>query len=514
MKQGLSIFTLANFNLVNFNAALKRKFEHTAVNSVDYQQMFPYLLSLDKSVVHDKICICWITLEDLKQAKVLNIDLVDTLLKLNQSFQYGIVILPQIESSNQNSFQGNDWRLFIYQFNAELLRRSMGTNLFPLDPGPWLVEQGNNAISPAMWYLSKTPYHKQVFKLAAEACYSVLNAWNGLAKKVLIVDLDDTLWGGIVGDDGMDNLRIGGHDPIGEAFADVQKYILQLKSQGIILCISSKNDEQVALEVFDKNIGMILKKDDFVTWRINWKDKAENVAEIIKELNVGDDSVVFLDDSPAERNRIRTAFPGVLVPELPSDKMEVPRFLQNLNCFNRIHLTEEDLNRTGLYQDEQKRNQTIQKFKSSDDWIASLEIDIRFELLNEQNLIRAEQLLNKTNQMNLRTRKLNKIELLSWAQQKNHWFYVVHVKDIFGDNGITGLIGFHKESDIMILEDFVMSCRVMGRKIENTMLQFILSKTEEEKCKELLAEYLQSSKNKPILDFFLDLEIPKLHFIS
>ena len=506
MSQPLSIFTLASFNLQNFNAALKKEFHDTEVTSVDYEQMFPFLLNLKPARSRPApggICICWISMRDVFQAKEMKMDLVELILKLNQSFQYSIVILPTFDSPAFNTFQGNSLRTELYKLNLALSEKTIGTNIAVLDPAAWMVQQGNNSVSSSLWYLSKTPFHKNIFKLAADACKSTLNAFTGNSKKILIVDLDDTLWGGIVGDDGLENLKIGGHDAIGEAFADFQRWIQMIKSWGVILCICSKNDEKIALEVFEKHSGMILKKEDFVKLRINWNDKAANIVEMVKEVNVAMDAVVFLDDNPAERERIRTALPEILVPNLPEDKMEYPAFIRSLNCFNRIAITDEDKNRTELYQDEEKRTHSYDTFPSVEDWIASLKIEMNFEELNDSNLVRAEQLLNKTNQMNLRTRRMSKEELKTWAAKKDHWFYVVHVKDVFGDNGITGLLGFHKtEKNEIFIDDFVMSCRVMGRNIEDKILEFVVNVAKENTCTRVIAESVTTEKNKPVLDFF------------
>lgn len=500
MSQHPEIFTLAGFNLQNFNATLKKKFKGASVTSVDYDQLLPYLMELGDGEEKGELCICWITLQDIFQATSSGINLSELLLKLEHSFQYSIVILPAVDNTAFNMFQGNEIRNQVYEFNLNVSKNSDPSKMSVLDPTPWFLEQGKSFLSSKLWYLSKTPYHINVFKLAAATCGSVWDAWRGKSKKLLILDLDDTLWGGLVGDDGWQNLKIGGHDPIGEAFAHFQHWIKNIKESGVILAICSKNYEENALEVFEKHNGMLLEKGDFVTWRINWEDKAANIADIVEELNIGMDSVVFLDDSPFERNRIRTALPEVFVPELPEDKLEYPVFIRGLQCFNRVEITQEDKNRTQLYKEEQKRGGSKASFTSVDDWIESLNIKVNFEALSEGNLLRAEQLLNKTNQMNLRTRRLSKEQLLDWANGKDHWFFVVHVQDIFGDNGITGLLGYHQKSDgEYFIDDFVMSCRVMGRGIEDQMVDYLREQTQGAK---LMVELLPTEKNKPMLEFF------------
>jgi len=496
----LHIFTIANFNCQNFHAVLKKEISEVTIGGTELGQMIPHLLSLNNKEKKQGVCICWITISDVIMAETMNLNLGELVLKIQHNYQYSIIILPAISSQSYNTFQEIGIRKKVYQLQLELLEHTTN-NIIVLDSTPWMIEQGENSISNALWYLSKTPFHKNIFKLAASTCKNALDTLQGKTKKVLIVDLDDTLWGGIVGDDGIENLKIGGHDPLGEAFADFQTRIKEIKSWGVLLCICSKNEESIALEVFEKHTGMVLKKEDFIKYRINWNDKATNIWEMINELNVGMDSVVFLDDNPAERNRVRTALPDVFVPELPQDKMEYPSFIRGLLCFNKTSITNEDQNRTELYQQEVARKNTGSRFSNINEWINTLKIEVVFEELNELNITRAEQLLNKTNQMNLRTRRLTKEELKNWSQQNNHWFYVVQVKDVFGDNGITGLLGFHKtNNNELFVDDFVMSCRVMGRNIEHQMLQFIQEKAQEQHCK-LVMEYLPTEKNKPMKEF-------------
>jgi FkbH-like protein len=504
MKGTGSIFTLANFNLQNFNAALKKAYKDAEVKSVEYGQMLPYLLNIDTATQKEQHCICWITQNDVEQATSMRVDLSELVFKLGACFQQVVVILPVCGGSDLNFSQGTLLRNELYRFNFVMAQKSVNTNVHLLDPTSWLVQQGANAISYKLWYLSKTPFHTQVFRQAAIDCSLLLNALLGISKKVLIVDLDDTLWGGIVGDDGLENLKIGGHDALGEAFADFQLYIQQLKLQGIILGICSKNEEKTAWEVFEKHTGMVLRKDDFVTWRINWNDKASNIADMVRELNVGMDSVVFLDDNKVERDRVRNALAGIYVPELPDDKMEYPAFIRSLHCFNIAGLTDEDKRRTELYKNEKNRVESQYAFSTVDEWIHSLQIELRFEELNSANLMRAHQLLNKTNQMNLRTRRLGKEELLDWANKEGNWLYVVHVTDVFDDNGITGLLGFHiTPQGNLFIDDFVMSCRIMGRKIEYQMMEFLIEKLNTIQGKQVMAEYLETEKNKPVKDFFV-----------
>ena len=206
--------------------------------------------------------------------------------------------------------------------------------IYVLDASRWLAVHGEKSFSQRMWYMSKTPYSVELLKEAALEIKAATRALTGRAKKLLVVDLDDTLWGGVVGDLGWESLRLGGHDPMGEAFKDFQLALKALKRRGVLLGIVSKNEEQTALEALRLHPEMVLREDDFAGWRINWQDKAQSIVELAAELNLGLQAVVFLDDNPVERARVREALPEVLVPELPANPMEFKAALQQLRCFD------------------------------------------------------------------------------------------------------------------------------------------------------------------------------------
>src|SRR5439155_12335873 len=283
-------------------------------------------------------------------------------------------------------------------------------------------------------------------------------------------------WGGIVGDLGWQSIRLGGHDPIGEAFRDFQLGLKILKERGVLLGIVSKNEESTALEAIRSHPEMVLRQDDFAGWRINWEDKAQNIANLAAELNLGLQSVVFLDDNPVERARVREVLPDVLVPELPANPMEFKAALQQLRCFDTPVISSEDQTRTGMYVSERQRRAAQAHISSLDQWLESLQMEVVAEPLSETNLDRATQLFNKTNQMNLSTRRLTKEELWSWSRENGNSMLVFRVSDKFGDYGLVGIASFRLEAgsqtDARIV-DFILSCRVMGRKVEETMLHVL-----------------------------------------
>ena len=220
------------------------------------------------------------------------------------------------------------------------------SNIYLLDAGRWMGAAGKHAFNPKLWYMAKIPFGNEVFIEAVKDLKCALRGANGSAKKLIIVDLDDTLWGGIVGDAGWENLRLGGHDFLGEAYVDFQRELKAMTHRGILLGIVSKNEEAVALEAINKHPEMVLRLDDIAGWKINWRDKALNVLELVAELNLGLQSVVFIDDNPVERARVREALPEVLVPDWPLDKTLYKSALLGLRCFDNPSISQEDVART------------------------------------------------------------------------------------------------------------------------------------------------------------------------
>jgi FkbH-like protein len=373
-------------------------------------------------------------------------------------------------------------------------------SLYVLDAQRWLSA---GRFDPKLWYLAKVGFSREVFAEAAEDIKSGLRALAGVARKLVIVDLDDTLWGGVVGDVGWQHLRLGGHDGLGEAFVDFQRQLKTLTRRGVILAIASKNEESVALTAIANHPEMVLRPDDFSAHRVNWNDKATNILAIAKELNLGLQSVVFIDDNPLERARVREALPDVFVPEWPEDKLLSAITLRRLRCFDSPRISHEDSSRTMFYALERKRKQEKDQFRSLDDWLVGLNTCVRFAQLDPVNLPRVTQLLNKTNQMNLRTRRLSETELWDWANEPGNEVWAVHVSDKYGDAGLTGILSLEERDDTLLIADYVLSCRVMGRKVEETIVAAAISRARERHAHVLVADYRATEKNKPCLDFWM-----------
>jgi len=373
--------------------------------------------------------------------------------------------------------------------------------IFVLDAARWLAAAGPRAVSLKSWYATKTPFGPAVFETAAADLAAALDGLGGRARRLIILDLDEVLWGGIVGEVGWEGITLGGHDHAGEAFVDFQRALKALTRRGIQLAIASKNDEAVALEVIDRHPEMQLRREDFAAWRINWADKGHNVAALLREVNLGPESAVFIDDSAVERARIMNAIPGVLTPDWPDDPARYRETLAGLRCFDAPHLTIEDRERKGMYTAERVRKETLATAGDLETWLRSLNMTVSVESLTAANLVRATQLLNKTNQLNMTTRRLAQQELQQWVNEPQNLMLTFRVADRFGDSGLTGIVGLTFEQETAKMTDFLLSCRVMGRNVEETMLHAAVTHCRARGVSSLVAELTPTARNAPCLAF-------------
>ena len=375
-------------------------------------------------------------------------------------------------------------------------------NIVLLDAGYWQASLARSAFDLRMFAVAKILYSNNLFEKAAAEMRSVIRGSLGQTKKVVVCDLDNTLWGGVVGDDGPQNIKLGAPDPMGECFQAFQSTLKGLRSRGILLTICSKNDEKLALSVIEEHPAMILRKDDFVGWRINWKDKAENLVALAEELNLGLDSFVFLDDSPQERDQIRQVLGQVYVPDLPASPSEFAPFLASLDCFETSSLGKEDLARTQMYRAERDRKEAMNVGGDVENWLGSLQIKVSAAPLRPESLPRAAQLLNKTNQFNLALRRLDEKSFWDWAESPANSIYTFNVSDRFGDFGLVGLASISIAGTDAQITDFVMSCRVMGKKVEEALLGYTVERAKAAGAKHIVALPVDGPRNGPAKDFF------------
>lgn len=373
--------------------------------------------------------------------------------------------------------------------------------IFILDPTSWLQAAGTSAISPKMWFAGKVPYGNRVFQEAVADLKGAMAGALGSARKLVVVDLDDTLWGGTVGETGWEGVRLGGHDHIGEAHVAFQRALKALANRGVQIGVVSKNDEHVALEVFDRHPEMCLRRSDLAGWRVNWGDKARNLVELVEELNLGLDSVVFIDDNPAERGRIRETVPAVLVPDWPDDPCLYASRLMSLPCFDTPAVSDEDRARARMYAADRERRAALGQVGTVEEWLAGLGVEVQMAPLEHADLARATQLFNKTNQLNLSTRRLSEKELMAWASAAHRRLWTVRVRDRFGDLGLVGLVSLELDGARGRVVDFILSCRAMGRRVEETMMHVAIRCAQGAGAREVIAEYGPTPRNGPCLKF-------------
>ena len=375
---------------------------------------------------------------------------------------------------------------------------SESNNIFMLCTNIWM-EGIKNPLSSKMWYAGKIPYNSGVFENAARHIGQYIDAIKGKSRRLIVLDLDNTLWGGVVGENGWQGIRLGGHDHVGEGFRDFQLALKSLSNRGVQLAISSKNDEAVAMQAIDNHPEMILKREDFVGWRINWNDKAGNIADLADEINLGLESLVFIDDNPAERSRVSDALPEVLVPDWPEDPSMFVETLNSLCCFENTTITKEDRVRTSLYISERNRKDIKYSVKNNDDWLRRLNTRVTARPVNSNNISRVTQLFNKTNQLNLSTRRLSEKEIITWLANKARYMMAISVTDQFGDMGLVGVIGVEALGRKGRLVDFVLSCRVMGRQVEEALLHLAVSELASRGVDIMEIVYEATERNGPTL---------------
>ena len=317
-------------------------------------------------------------------------------------------------------------------------------------------------------------------------------------KKCLVLDLDNTIWGGVLGEDGVEGIQLGDDYP-GNAFSFFQKSLLQLMEQGIILAVCSKNNIQDVEEVWEKNPYQLLKRSHFTAIRINWEDKPTNIRSIAKELNIGLDSMVFFDDNPSEREFVRQTLPMVEVPDFPERPYDIPAFFADCvnKYFNVYSLTEEDLRKTDQYKANAARNQAALSFEDYTQFLRSLDLKMKIIPMDEFNIGRIAQMTQKTNQFNLTTKRYSDVDL-ERLNEEGARIWCLSVADRFGDSGITGAIVI---KDGMI-DTFLLSCRVLGKGIEKAFLYYVLTLLREEGISDVNAVFIPTLKNSQVREFY------------
>jgi len=358
---------------------------------------------------------------------------------------------------------------------------------------------------PRYWNLAKTALSIEAMPVLASHSLTVIAAELGLSKKCLVLDLDNTLWGGVVGEDGLANLELGS-GANGEAFVEFQKYILGLQEKGVVLAVCSKNNEKDAKEPFEKHPEMVIQLKHIACFIANWEPKPENLQKIAKELNLGLDSLVFVDDNPAERSIVKQFLPEVDVLDLPQDPAYYKRALSNYPWFETNSFTLEDTQRTAQYQARAKLEALKEPSQSIEDFYRSLGMQANICPFDAINLPRIVQLIGKTNQFNLTTRRHNAQAVQAFMDNPDCIHLYLRLKDQFTDHGLVSVLIALRNENILEIDTWLMSCRVIGRTVENTMFSVLTKKAKEMGCTAIRGVYRPTEKNLPVENLFRDFE--------
>jgi FkbH-like protein len=374
--------------------------------------------------------------------------------------------------------------------------------LIPLDE--MFFKYGSNKCFDARnYYASSCRLSIYGIDVMVDTIQSVLYRIEIPPKKVLVLDCDNTLWGGVVGEVGITGIILG-NDGIGKSFSDFQRVIKQLSLYGVILTILSKNNEFDVWEVFQNHAGMQINKSDVASWEINWREKSTNIINISKKLNLGLDSFVFWDDNPLEREKMRIALPQVTTIDVPDDTTCWPLLLETLDDFASFSLTSEDLNKSYQYKQYSSFSSELQQVKDELSFLATINLKPVVVNLSNSVLSRAEQLCHKTNQFNLRTIRYSLDSLNNISKNSEYQSFLVGLNDIFGDHGIVGFVIVKKYNEVAFLDTFLISCRVLGRHLENWILSKVIDKLLNIECSFLLAEFIPNNRNAIVESFLLD----------
>lgn len=423
--------------------------------------------------------------------------------------------LPQIAASLFGSCERmipGTLQWLIDKYNHQLRERIAGSSDLLLDVAALAETVGlSRWHNPVQWNLGKFLFAQNVVPLYADWVGRLIAAARGKARKCLVLDLDNTLWGGIIGDDGLAGIVLGNGNPTGEAFLKVQQTALALRERGVVLAVSSKNDDAVARCAFRSHPEMLLKEEHIAVFQANWQDKASNLKAIAEALNIGIDALVLLDDNPAERAQVRDALPAVAVPDLPADPALYADALLAAGYFEAIGFTAEDRLRAQQYRDNAARAQMLGAATDLESYLRSLRMRAIFGPFDEVSRNRITQLINKTNQFNLTTHRYTEAQVRQFEQAGSGLTLQVRLVDTFGDNGVIAIVICVEEDADWLIDTWLMSCRVLNRKVEHAMLNYIVERAAEAGARSLIGQYIKTERNGMVEDHYSRLGFVPLH---
>jgi FkbH-like protein len=451
--------------------------------------------SIDKWI--DDLRILWRAGRQRYNAQIIQQTFVDT--------------APSIFGSYDGLVPGSP-RVFIERLNDAVRSAARAEGVLLLDIA-WLGRQchGEEVGDPVRWHQAKQLIAPQFAPQYGDWAARIVAASLGLSRKCLVLDLDNTIWGGVVGDDGLEGIRIGQGDPLGEAFLAFQHHVAALGKRGIVLAVCSKNDPAVAERVFSEHPEMALRRSDIACFVANWEDKATNLRRIASELNLGLDSLVFVDDNPAERHIVRRELASVAVPELPDDPANYGGRLADTGYFEAATFTSDDLTRAQSYQANAQRHAILERTTDMEGYLKTLSMTLVASAIRPVDLPRASQLINKSNQFNLTTRRYTEAELAHLIADPRVLAVCFRLRDRFGDNGLISVILARPEEqcgrNALLIDTWLMSCRVLGRQVEAAALEVVAKEAAHRGSHALIGEYRPTARNALVAEHY-----PKLGF--
>lgn len=414
-------------------------------------------------------------------------------------------VAPPVEPlfGSLDAVQSGSVYAMIVEFNAKLVDMAAAKRIVLVDLARVAAWVGGDAWHDSgKWYAAKLAVNPDMVPLVADIIARSIAALRGMTRKALVLDLDNTCWGGVIGDDGVDGIAIGQGSPSGEAFLAIQQYALFLRQRGIVLAVCSKNDHAVALTPFNEHPDMLLREKHFSAFVANWGDKATNLRAIAAALNIGLDALVFLDDNPVERGQVRRELPMVAVPELPVDPASYPRLLAAAGYFEAVAFATEDLLRADQY----SANAERAKFVGSSDvegYLLSLDMVADFRRFDAVNRARIAQLINKSNQFNLTTRRYTEKEVALMELDDSIITLQIRLVDRFGDNGMVCVVVLRPvQASEWAIDTWLMSCRVLGRRLEELTLAQVVTAVRLRGGTTLVGHYRQTAKNAMVADHY------------
>jgi FkbH-like protein len=415
-----------------------------------------------------------------------------------------IALWPETLFGSLDAVLSSSLNRTIQEVNAGIVASVSGTRDVLLDVAQLANTVGlANWHSPAHWNMAKLSFSDDYCPLYAEHVCRIIGALRGKSRRALVLDLDNTVWGGVIGDDGLAGIQLAEGDAVGEAYRAVQRLALDLRRRGIVLAVCSKNEDETARLPFRKHPEMLLRENHIAVFQANWKDKPANIRAISEELSLGLESIVFLDDNPAERQHVRQALPQVAVPELPDDPALYARTLSAAGYFEAVVFSREDIARADFYQDNAKRIDLQRQSGDLDAYLRSLNMEITFQPFDETGRARIAQLINKSNQYNLTTRRYTEADVSQMQNDPACFTLQVRLSDIFGDNGMISVVVCREDGpDEWGIDTWLMSCRVLGRRVEHMVLKHITEQAKKRGIHKLKGTYIRTDRNKLVEDHY------------